>query len=83
MPTRKTPEEMAFAARIKTARTLVRLKHSLEADRELNSLLADMTESHALELHSGGLKQLEPDALSNVIKQVADTDDVNRGVEDA
>jgi hypothetical protein len=66
---------MAFAARIKTARTLVRLKHSLEADRELNSLLADMTEAHALELQTGGLLELEPGVLDKVIKGVADADD--------
>jgi hypothetical protein len=80
MPSRKTPEEMAFAARIKTARTLVRLKHSLEADMELNNLLADMTEGHNLELHSGGLKILQPGTLEKVIEDVADTEDVNRGV---
>lgn len=72
MPTRKTPEEMAFAARIKTARTIVRLKHSIEADYELNALLADMTDDHNKELQSGGLKELEPGALDQVIKGVAD-----------
>jgi len=72
MPARKTPEEMAFAARIKTARTLVRLKHSLMADQELNMLLADMTEDHNLELQTGGLKQLSPGTLEAVIKEVAD-----------
>lgn len=72
MPVRKTPEEVAFAARIKTARTLVRLKHSLEADRELNMLLADMTEDHNLELQTGGLKQLGVGTLDDLIKEVAD-----------
>ena len=72
MTVRKTPEEMAFAARIKTARTLVRLKHSLDADRELNMLLADMTEDHNLELQTGGLKQLAPGTLEEAIKEVAD-----------
>ena len=75
MPTRKTPEEMAFAARLKTARTLVRLKHSIQADYELNALLSDMTEGHVLELQTGGLKALEPDALDKVIKGVADVDE--------
>ena len=77
MPTRKTPEEMAFAARIKTARSLVRLKHSIEADYELNALLADMTEDHALELQTGGLKQLEPGTLEKVIADVADVSNDN------
>lgn len=75
MPTRKTPEEMAFAARIKTARTLTRLKHSLAADYELNGLLADMTEAHALELQTGGLQSLEDGALDKVIREVADLDE--------
>lgn len=75
MPTRKTPEEMAFAARIKAARTLTRLKHSIAADYELNGLLADMTEEHALELQIGGLKVLEDGALEKVIRDIADLDD--------
>lgn len=74
MPTRKTPEEMAFAARIKTARTIVRLKHSIEADYELNALLADMTDDHNKELQSGGLKELGPGVLDQVIKGVADVE---------
>lgn len=81
MPVRRTPEEMEIAARIKVARSLVRLKHSLDADRELNDLLADMTESHALELQTGGLKQLAPGTLDAIIRGVADTEDVNRGTE--
>lgn len=75
MPTRKTPEEMAFAARIKTARTLVRLKHSIEADYELNALLANMTDEHQHELQTGGLKELAPGTLDGVIKDVADLND--------
>lgn len=81
MPTRKTPEEMAFAARIKAARTLTRLKHSINADYELNDLLADMTDDHNLELATGGLKALGSGHLDKVISDIADTGDVNRGVE--
>ena len=75
MPTRKTPEEMAFAARIKTARTLVRLKHSIEADYELNTLLANMTDEHQHELQTGGLKELAPGTLDGFTKDVADLAD--------
>jgi len=75
MPTRKTPEEMAFAARIKTVRTLVRMKHSIEADYELNALLADMTDEHHHELQTGGLKELGAGTLDGVIKEVADLND--------
>lgn len=80
MPNRKTPEEMAFAARIKAARTLVRLDYSIQADYRLNDLLADMTDDHNLELATGGLKQLAEGTLEKVIAEVADVGDVNRGV---
>jgi len=72
---RKTPEEMAIAARKKTLRTIVRLKHSIEADYELNGLLADMEEGHALELQTGGLIQMDQDLLDKVVKKVADDED--------
>jgi hypothetical protein len=75
MPNRRTPEEIEFAARIKVARSLVRLRHSLEADRELNGLLADITEDHQHELQSGGLKRLPDGYLSGIIKDVADVED--------
>ena len=75
MPVRKTPEEMALAARLKVARSIVRLKHSLEADRELNALLADITEGHALELQTGGLIEIEASTLDALIKEVADAKD--------
>lgn len=74
MPARKTPEEMAFATRIKVARSLTRLKHSIEADYELNALLADMTDDHNKELQTGGLKELGPGTLDQVIKDVADVE---------
>lgn len=80
MAVRKTPEEMALARRLKVARSLVRLKHSLAADEELNGLLADITDDHNLELATGGLKEIGPGTLDEVIAGIADTDDVNRGV---
>ena len=75
MTVRKTPEEMAFAARIKAARTLTRLKHSIAADYELNDLLADMTEDHNAELQTGGLKRLGAGTLEDIIKGIADVPD--------
>lgn len=75
MPTRKTPEEMAFASRVKVARTLTRLKHSLAADYELNGLLADMTDEHNHELQTGGLKELAPGTIEGFLKDVADLND--------
>lgn len=75
MPVRKTPEEMEFNDRISLQRTLVRWKYSRLARHELNGLLADMTEAHALELSTGGLKQIAPGTLEGLIKDVADLPD--------
>ena len=72
---------MEIAERIRLARVLVRCKHSRAANYELNDLLADMTDSHNLELATGGLKQIAPGTLEGLIKDIADTYDVNRGVE--
>ena len=72
MPVRKTPEEMALKDRIKVARSIVRLKHSLAADHELNGLLADITEDHNRELQTGGLKELNPGMLDGMLKDIAD-----------
>jgi hypothetical protein len=72
MPARKTEEELALAARLKVARTVVRLKHSLQADRELNVILSDISDDHNHELQSGGLKQLNPGMLDDMLKDVVD-----------
>lgn len=72
MPARKTEEEMALAARIKVARTVVRLKHSLQADAELNVLLNQISDDHNTELQTGGLKQLNAGTLDQLIKDVVD-----------
>ena len=82
MAKRKTPEEMALAARLKTARSLVRLKHSLAADYELNDLLANITDDHMLELHSGGLKEIGAGTLDKVIDEIADIEAGIHGVVD-
>lgn len=39
---KKSEIELERAAMIKTARTLIRLKHALQADRELNEALPDL-----------------------------------------
>jgi len=74
MPVRKTEEEMALAARLKVIRSLVRLEHSLRADRELNQILADISEGHAIELQTGGLIEMEPGTLEKVVKEVSGAD---------
>lgn len=38
---KKSPEEMRRAKIVKTQRTLIRLKHSLRADEEINDVMPD------------------------------------------
>lgn len=53
---RKTDEELRRAAVAKTTRTLVRLKHSLAADEELNAILPDTLEEFDAALAAGDVK---------------------------
>lgn len=55
---KKTPAEMERAKVAKTARTIIRLKHSLEADEEINAVLPDTLEEFDEALARGELKQL-------------------------
>ena len=55
---KKTPAEMRRAKIAKTARTLVRLKHSLAADEELNTMLPDTLAEFDEALARGELKEL-------------------------
>ena len=55
---KKTPAEMERAKVAKTARILVRLKHSLRADEELNTMLPDTLEEFDAALARGELKSL-------------------------
>ncbi len=55
---KKTPEEMERSKIEKAARTLIRLKHSLKADEELNDVLPDALEQFDNALVAGELKQL-------------------------
>jgi hypothetical protein len=56
---KKTPAELRRAQIIKTARTLVRLKHSLAADEEINEVLPDTLEAFDNALNSGKLLAIE------------------------
>lgn len=49
---------MEKAKILKTARFLIRLKHSLRADEELNDLLPDMASDFDKSLQQGELKKL-------------------------
>lgn len=53
---KKTPAELERAKITKTVRTLVRLKHSLAADEELNAVLPDTLAEYEDALARGELK---------------------------
>ena len=53
---KKTREEMKRANVAKTTRTLIRLKHSLAADEEINAVLPDTLDEFDAALASGELK---------------------------
>jgi hypothetical protein len=50
---------------IKATRTLLRLKHSLNADEELNNVLPDRLEDFDKAVQSGELKQLSDEAFED------------------
>ena len=55
---KKTPAEMERHKLTKSARTLIRLKHSLKADEEINAVLPDTLEEFEAALAKGELKGL-------------------------
>lgn len=58
---RKSNIEMERARIVKVSRALIRLKHSIAADEELNDVLPDRLEEFDLALQKGDLKQLDVD----------------------
>lgn len=65
---RKTREEMQRAAVVKTARTLIRLKHSLAADEEINTVLPDTLGEFDNALVRGEVKALPQAAIDAIIR---------------
>lgn len=55
---KKTPEDLDRAAVAKTTRTLIRLKHSLRADEEINTILPDRLDEFDAALSRGTIKEL-------------------------
>lgn len=55
---KKSPAEMEKAKLTKTARSLIRLKHSLAADEELNAVLPDTLAEFDEALARGELREL-------------------------
>lgn len=64
---KKTDIEMEEYKIIKTYRTLIRLKHSLNADVELNNTLPDVLDDFQKSIQGGDLKQLQVAALNEVL----------------
>lgn len=58
---RKTPEEMERARIAKIQRTLIRLRHSIAADEEINRVLPDTLDDFDAALQRGELKALVVD----------------------
>lgn len=58
MAKRKTPVELQRAKVAKATRSLIRLKHSLRADEEINAVLPDTLEQFDEALARGELKKL-------------------------
>lgn len=56
---KKTPAEMEKAKIIKAARTLIRLKHSLAADEEMNDVLPDTLAEFDEAVQRGELRELK------------------------
>lgn len=56
---KKSPAEMERTKLVKTARTLIRLKHSLAADEEINAVLPDTVAEFDDALARGELKELK------------------------
>ena len=64
---KKSPVEMERARITKITRTLVRLKHSLNADDEINDLLPDKLSEFEKGIHNGELKYLGLTSLDEVL----------------
>lgn len=64
---KKSPAEMERQKIIKAARTLIRLKHSIAADEELNNVLPDTLAEFDEALSRGELKELKA-SLASVLE---------------
>ena len=72
MTIRKTDSELRLAGIVKATRTAIRLKHTLNADRELNDVLPDVEAAFARALQRGELADaIDVQALANQVVQDA------------
>lgn len=66
---KKSEAEMERARLVKVSRTLIRLKHSLAADQEINDTLPDTVAEFDEAYANGRLKRLQT-GLSDVLGEV-------------
>lgn len=64
---KKSEIEMEKARVLKVTRALIRLKHSLQADIELNNVLPERAEEFDLALQNGELKTIS-DGLNEILE---------------
>lgn len=64
---RRTEAEMERHRIKKTAQTLIRLKHSLAADEEINRVLPDTLEQFDEALANGELLEVDPKAVLELL----------------
>jgi len=65
---KKTEIEMERDRIIKTYRTLLRLKHSFNADKEINDLLPDRLSEFDAAIQSGELKVIPHSLLDDILE---------------
>jgi hypothetical protein len=65
----KSDIEMERAKIIKVSRTLIRLKHSLAADKELNDILPGQLDEFDIALQHGELKSVH----AGLLKEIAES----------
>ena len=70
---KKSPSELEEYKITKTLRTVIRLKHSLAADEEINDLIPDTVHSFREALTRGELLQIGP-VLEGIINGATDTE---------
>lgn len=63
---KKTRPEMEKAKIVKATRTLIRLRHSLAADEQLNEILPDTLAEFDEALARGELKKLKSDLVDEI-----------------
>lgn len=66
-----TDTELAWAALVKAVRSQVRLKHSLAADRELNTLIPEIEKDFMAAVKAGTAREFVLTAVSEVTDAVA------------